>query len=241
MESKNLDKAMDIIGRLIACEEVSESGANALMYQEYSTNSEVYDIVHHVAKSFNLIIYEYNNSLFASAGESNRVFGYTNEELRREMGVKLNKELYLAYFVMYSTLTLFYNSSRSFTYTEFVSIEDVVKAIDVELEGVFDKSGGIILDEIEENSIRQIALCWDELPAATTQDALGARAARNSKAGFVKMVFNFMVNQNLLAEGAARFYPTDRLKALMENYFEEYRGHLAQLMSKERSADNAAD
>lgn len=241
MENKNLDKAMNIVGRLVACEEISESGANALLYQEYSTNSEVYDIVHRVAKSLNLIIYEYNNSLFASAGEQNRIFGYTNEELRRQLGVKLNKELYLSYFVMYNTLTLFYNSSRSYTYTEFVCVEDVVKAVDVEFEGVFDKSRGIILDEIEENSIKQIALCWDELPAATTQDAVGARAARNSKAGFVKMVFNFMVSQNLLAEGAGRYYPTDRLKALMENYFEEYKGHLVQLISGERRADDAAD
>lgn len=241
MENKNLDKAMNIVGRLVACEEISESGANALLYQEYSTNSEVYDIVHRVAKSLNLIIYEYNNSLFASAGEQNRIFGYTNEELRRQLGVKLNKELYLSYFVMYNTLTLFYNSSRSYTYTEFVCVEDVVKAVDVEFEGVFDKSRGIILDEIEENSIKQIALCWDELPAATTQDAVGARAARNSKVGFVKMIFNFMVSQNLLAEGAGRYYPTDRLKALMENYFEEYKGHLVQLLAGERRADDAAD
>lgn len=233
MESKNLDKAMDIVGKLIACEEVSEAGANALMYQEYSTNSEVYDIVHQIVKRLNLTIYEYNNSLFVSAGENNRVFGYTNEELRNKLGVKLNKELYLAYFVMYTTLTLFYSNSQSFTYTEFVGIEDVVKAVDVEFEGIFDKSKGIVLDEVEENSIKQIALTWDELPTITTQDSLGARAARNSKAGFVKMVFNFMVDQSLLAEGAGRFYPTDRLKALMENYFEEYRGHLATLLSKD--------
>ncbi|MGN0481140.1 MAG: DUF6063 family protein [Lachnospiraceae bacterium] len=241
MESKNLDKAMDIVGRLIACEEVSESGANALMYQEYSTNSEVYDIVHQILKRLNLAIYEYNNSLFVSAGENNRIFGYTNEELRSKLGVKLNRELYLAYFVMYCTLTVFYSSSQSFTYTEFVTVEDVVKTVDVEFEGVFDKSCGIVLDEIEENSIKQIALCWDELPTITTQDAIGARAARNSKAGFVKTVFNFMAEQNLLAEGAGRFYPTDRLKALMENYFEEYRGHLATLLSKERGVEDAAD
>lgn len=241
MESKNLDKAMDIVGKLIACEEVAEAGTNALMYQDYSTNSEVYDMVHQIVKRLNLKIYEYNNSLFVSAGENNRVFGYTNEELRNQLGVKLNRELYLAYFVMYTTLTLFYSSSQTYTYTEFVSIEDVVSAVNVEFEGIFDKSSGIILDDIEENSIKQIALSWDELPTITTQDATGARAARNSKAGFVKMVFNFMVGQNLLAEGAGRFYPTDRLKALMENYFEEYRGHLATLLAKDSVRKGGAE
>ncbi len=232
MEMKNLDKAMDIVGKLIACEEVSEAGENALMYQEYSTNSEVFDIVHQVLKRLNLRIYEYNNTLFVTPGQNNRVFGYTNEELRRIMGVRTNKELYLGYFVMYNTLTEFYNSSQSYTYTEFVTVEDVVNAVDMSIVGIVDKSAGIVLDEIEENSFKQLALSWDELPVVTVEDSFGMRAAKNSKSGFVKMVFNFMVNQSLLVEADKRFYPTDRLKALMENYFEEYRGHLAQLLSQ---------
>ena len=56
-------------------------------------------------KKMNLDIYEYKNSLYVSAGQNNPVFGYTNEELRKELGVKLNRELYLAYFVIYNTIT----------------------------------------------------------------------------------------------------------------------------------------
>lgn len=233
MEMRNLDKAMDIVGKLIACEEISESGANALLYQEYNTNGEVCDIVLQALAKLNLKVYEYNNSLFVSPGENNRVFGYTNEELRREIGVKLNRELYLAYFVMYNTLTEFYASSGSFTYTEFVRVEDVVGAVDLAVTGIVDKSAGVVLDEIEENSFKQIALSWDELPPAGGEDSLGMRAARNSRTGFVKMVFNFMAAQDLLTEAEGRFYPTDRLRALMENYFEDYRGRLARLLTKE--------
>ena len=102
MENRNLDKALDIVSRLITGENVSERGANAALYQEYSNNAEVYDIVHMSLKKLNLNIYEYNNGLFVSAGDNNRVFGYSNEELRTAMGLKVNRELYLAYFIIYN-------------------------------------------------------------------------------------------------------------------------------------------
>ena len=46
MENRNLDKALDIVSKLITGENVSERGENAALYQEYNNNAEVYDIVH---------------------------------------------------------------------------------------------------------------------------------------------------------------------------------------------------
>lgn len=239
MEQKNLDKALEIVSKLIIGEPVNEKGENASLYQEYSSNAEVFDIVHMALKKMNLYVYEYNNSLFASPGENNRVFGYSNEELKKEIGVKLNKELYLGYFVIYNVITEFYNDSNSYTYSEFVRIEDVIRNVDASISGVLDKSAGIILDEIEENSFKQIALVWEELPVTTTEDSSGMRAARNSKAGFVKMMFNFLTNQELFVEAQERYYPTDRFKALVENYFDDFKGRLAEIMSAKGEEHNA--
>ena len=36
MENRNLDKALDIVSKLITGENVSERGANAALYQEYN-------------------------------------------------------------------------------------------------------------------------------------------------------------------------------------------------------------
>ena len=85
------------------------------LYQEYNNNAEIYDIVHMSLKKLNLSIYEYNNGLYVSAGENNRVFGYTNEELRKELGIKVNKDLYMAYFVIYNIITEFYTASSNTT------------------------------------------------------------------------------------------------------------------------------
>lgn len=241
MEQKNLDKALDIVSKLIIGEAVNEKGENASLYQEYSSNAEVFDIVHMALKKMNLYVYEYHNSLFASPGENNRIFGYTNEELKKEIGVKLNKELYLSYFVIYNTITEFYSDSSNYTYSEFVRIEDIIKNVDASISGIIDKSTGIILDEVEENSFKQIALVWDELPVTTSEDSSGMRAARNSKAGFVKMIFNFLTNQELFVEAQERYYPTDRFKALVENYFDDFKGRLAEIMSAKGEEHNATN
>lgn len=233
MENRNLEKALDIVSCLITGQQISENGENASLYQEYNANVEVYDIVHLSLKKMNLNVYEYHNSLYVSPGENNRVFGYTNEELRKELGIRLNRELYLAYFVIYHTITEFYSDSANSTYAEFVRIEDVIRNVDQSVTSIIDKRSGFVSDEVEENSFQQIALTWDELPVTTVEDQSGVRAARNSRSGFVKIVFNFMVSQELLVESQARYYPTDRFKALIENYFEDYKGRFAQLLAGE--------
>lgn len=240
MEQKNLNKALDIVSKLITGEEMCETGSNAALYQEYNTNAEVYDIVQMTLKKMNLYVYEYRNKLFISPGENNSVFGYSNEELRKEIGVKVNKELYLCYFIIYNTITEFYTDSNSFSYAEFARIEDVIKNVDVSITGILDKSKGLIMDEIEENSFKQIALLWDGLPVTSMEDTTGMRAARNSKTGYVKLVFNYLVRQELFVEAQTRYYPTDRFRALVENYFDEFRGRLAEIMNA-KEEEHAAD
>ena len=67
---------------------------------------------------------------------------------------------------------------------------------------------------------------WDEMPAQLSKEAEEVRASRSSKAGIVKLAFNFMVEQKLFVEVNKRFYPTDRMKAIVEHYFEDYRGEI---------------
>lgn len=231
MENRNLERGLDIVSRLIMGEAVSEQGPNAALYQEYNTNGEVYDIVQLSLSKMNLQVYEYHNGLFVCAAENNSVFGYSNEALKKELGIRLNRELYLAYFIIYNTITEFYKDTSGVCFVDSVRVEDIIKNVDGSVSGILDKRQGIVLDEVAENSFKQIALSWEELPAVTAEDSAGVlRAARNSKSGFVKMVFNFLVSQGLLAESRSRYYPTDRFRALAENYFDDHKGKFAALL-----------
>lgn len=238
MDSRNLDKALDIYAKLIMGEEVKKGDKeNGHLYDAYFQNAEVYEITGLILKKLNLTIYEYQDALFITAGEGNRVFGYTNEELKRMMGLRYNKELYLVYFIMYHVLLSFYNDSASYQFQEFVKLETVLDEVSKSLTGILKDLSIYNMNEVEENSFHTIALLWDELPAASKEDQDKLRASRSSRAGLCKLTFNFLLSQGLFIEVEERYYPTDRFKALVENYFEEYRGRLYEVLSKKSAEE----
>lgn len=237
MDSRNMDKALEIYSRLAMGEEVRRSHAESGdLYEEYYQNAEVYEILNQILKKLNLKVYEYKEALYLSAGEGNRVFGYTNEELKRLMGLRYNKELYLAYYIMYQILLCFYQDSASYQYREYVRLSDIVKAVTGSLLDITQDISVYTMDEIEENSFKSLALLWQELPVVTGEER-EMRASRASQMAMTKLVCNFLISQDLFIEVNERYYPTDRLKALTEQYFEEYRGQIYELL--ERGKDHA--
>ena len=231
MENKSLEKALEIAALLINGEEVSAKSKNVALYEEYCTSSQVYDYLRLILKKFNMELYEYNNGLFVSVGENNNIFGFSNEELRKAIGLRLNKELFMCYFIIYNTMMEFYKDSGSYTYVEFVRAEEIIRAVDVSLMKVLDKKSGFVMEEIEENSFKMLALLWEELPVVSVEDARGQRASKTSKTGYIKLTFNFLKEQGLFVENEDRYYPTEKFKALAENYYSENRGRLYEIMN----------
>lgn len=233
MDSRNLEKALDIYAKLTMGEEVRRSHpVNGKLYEEYYQNAEVYEILGMIMKKLNLHIYEYQDALFLTAGEGNRVFGYTNDELKRVMGLRYNKELYLVYYIMYQILLAFYQDSASYQFKEYVKLEDVIREVTKSLTGIMKDIQIMVLNEVEENSFKSVAVTWDALPVATTEDQEQARASRASQMGIVKLTFNFLISQGLFLDMEERYYPTNRMKALVENYFEEYRGQIYEVLGR---------
>lgn len=232
MEAKNLDKAMDIFTKLIVGEEISSS-IHTELYEDYRNNAEVYDILDAMMKKANLNLYECDNALYISAGEGNRVFGFSNEELKKAIGLRLNKELFLAYFIIYNTILLFYKDSGSYSYTDYVRTEDVIGQVTASLTQVLKGLHEKALNDVEENSFQTIGALWEDMPmTAANEDMSTLKAARGSKIGFVKLVFNFLIEQSLFSESNGRYYVKPRFKAIVQNYYEEYRGRLYAMMNE---------
>lgn len=240
MDNRSLEKAMELFGKLIAGEEISaRTSKNVELYQEYRDHAEVANLLDAMLTQMNLKLYEYNETLFITAGNQNRVFGYTNEELRRLIGVRLNKELYLCYFIIYQIITKFYTQSGTYTYTEYVKIEDIMKAVDAGLHNVIEGMDQFRLNEIEENSFEAIANLWDELPSVANEENMSGKASRGSRYGYMKLVFNFLLSQSLFLEMEERYFITDRFRVIITRYFEEERGRLYDILTKEDD-DNAS-
>ncbi len=239
MESKNLDKALDIYSALISGVEISRKDKETReLYDDFYSNSEVYDITTKLLKKLNLCIYEYNDSIYVTAGEGNKVFGYTNDDMKRILGLRLNRELYLVYFIMYNALLFFYKDSASYQVNEYVRLEDIFNETEKYLRAILSDISVYSMDEKEQESFKSIALLWDELPLVTSDDKEKNKAGRASKTAYIKLTFNFLINQKLFVAVDERYYPTDRFHALCENYFEEYRGRIYSILGGGEDAEH---
>ncbi len=237
MEGRSLEKALDIYAALITGKEVSRSNPDTRdIYEEYYSNQGVYDILSQLVKKLNLNIFEYNEGIYLTAGEGNRVFGYTNDDIKKQLGLRLNKELYMIYFIMYNILLLFYRDSAAYQVKEYVKQEDVISQVSTYLSSITSDISIYSMDEISEESFKAIGLLWDELPVVTSEDKERNRASRASRTGYVKLAFNFLTEQKLFISLEDRYYPTDRFKAIVENYFEEYKGKIYKILGGEADA-----
>ncbi len=200
MEQKNLDKALDIYAKLMMGEEIKASGSNSNLYRDYIDNAEVYEILDVMLKRLNLHLYEYNEALYLTAGDGNKTFGYSNEELKKAMGLRNNRELYLVYFIMYQVILCFYKDSGSYQFVESVSPSEVLERTTSAFAKTMSKLDVLVSDEIEEHSIKSIAILWDEMAISLTEDSdeSGFRASRGSRSGLVKIALNFMAGEDLL-------------------------------------------
>lgn len=175
-------------------------------------------------KKLNLNLYEYQDAVYLTAGEGNRVFGYTNDDMKRLLGLRLNRELYMVYFIMYNFLLLFYQDSASYQVKEYVRLEDILEQVTTYLASITKDLSVYSMSDVEADSFKSLALLWDELPLVTSDEKDKNRASRASRTGYVKLTFNFLQEQKLFIAVEDRYYPTDRFHAIVENYFEEYKG-----------------
>lgn len=237
MEERSLDKALDIYSALITGHEVSRSNPDTReLYEEFYGNASVYDITMKLLKKMNLSLYEYQEAIYVSPGEGNHIFGYTNDDMKRNLGLRLNRELYMVYFIMYNVLLLFYQDSASYQVKEYVKLEDILNQVSTYLSKITADLSVYSMEDLEEESFKSLALLWDELPTVTSDEKEKNRASRASRTGYVKLAMNFLMNQKLFLDVEDRYYPSDRLKAIVENYFEEYKGRIYRILGGEDNA-----
>ena len=234
MEEKVLSKAMDIFSMLISGEEIAKNRpATSELYQIYYSNAEVYDLVTKLLARLNMSVYEYNETLFVTAGDGNKVFGYTNDDLKRIMGLRKNRELYLVYFIMYQALLFFYTDSATYQVRDYLRLEELLDAVSHAADRIVKENEVFNQTSREQEGFRSVALLWHELPLMVNEDKDRNKASRGSRLGFVKLTMNFLQGEKLFLTAEDRFYPTDRFRALAEGYFEDDKGRIRQLLSEE--------
>ena len=104
---ENLDVALEIINTLIQNKEISKE-KNLSLYQKYVNSSEIGNLTDKIAEKMGFDIYRMDNTLNLCVMLDNKIFGYTNEELKKKIKmINKNEEIYLMYFIILTILTCF--------------------------------------------------------------------------------------------------------------------------------------
>ena len=218
---KSLEKALDIYSALATGKSISAKDKDTEeLYNTFYADSEVYDITMGLLKRLNLKLYEYNESIFVTAGSGNKVFGYTNDDLKKLLGLRLNRELYLVYIISYELLLEFYKTSDTYQVKDYIRIDELIERVGNEL-GRISSDSHIIGEDEEGESMKGVAYLWDSLPPMISEDKDRTKASRGSRLGFVKLTTNLLSSEGIITVIDDRLYPTDRFHAIAENYFED--------------------
>ena len=219
---KSLEKALNIYAVLATGKSISSSDKETSeLYNAFYADSEVYDITMSIINKLGLKLYEHSDSIFVTAGHGNKVFGYTNDDLKKRLGLRLNRELYLVYFIIYEALLQFYKSSDTYQIKDYIRIDELIEAVTADLKS-FTTSVTSMGEETEEKgSFREIATLWDSLPPMISEDKDRNKASRGSRMGYTKLVSNFLGSEGIFTAVDDRLYPSQRFHAIAENYFED--------------------
>ena len=231
---KSMDKALDIYSALISGKTISaKDKETSELYNAFYSDSEVYDITTGLLQRLNLKIYEYGETIFITAGTGNKVFGYTNDDLKKSLGLRLNRELYLVYFIIYEALLQFYKTSDAYQIKDYVRVDELIEAVSRDLGRISSVDETYSQDEVNDGSFKAVALLWDSLPPMISEDRDRNKASRGSRMGYMKLASNLLSSEGIFTVVDDRMYPTDRFHAIAENYFEDSGGALYSFLSEQ--------
>lgn len=235
-----MKKALEIFAILINGENINESFNNDL-YNEYRLNSSIQIDLEEIINVFDLNLYSYDQAgLFVSAGVDNKVFGFTNDELKSILKLKRNEQLYLCYFIIYSTVMFFYIQSGFKTNVRYIKSFQVVDKVEEKLMAIQNKDN----EDNTDKSFKILYKIWSNLPLSNTANKDKINEDENSidsKIGFVNKTLKFMVSHGLISKDKdmKNYVPTPKLEAAIDSYFNErdVKNSLMELLDDDQKND----
>ena len=215
---ENLDVALEIINTLIQNKEISK-GKNVSLYQKYVNSSDIGNLADKIAEKMGFDIYRMDNTLNLCVMLDNKIFGYTNEELKKKIKmINKNEDIYLMYFIILTILTCFYRESGLNSPRSYLNLSELLETIEIKFQSLVKEDIEKTSKENEYNFV-DIKNVWERLQDAREDIVLGGK---NDKISFVKLVLNFLEEEKLINFNEERqiISITTRFKAIVYFYFE---------------------
>lgn len=219
-KQSDVDKAVRIFVHLLR-EQMISAGDRELFraYQEPAVREILEEIIE---KHAEVKLLASDQAIYLSPSVDNVTFGYTNQELRQTMKLNSNKELYLAYFVILTLLSMFYNSNDQMARTrQYVELKDLERYVTDQMERVAaaDPQDVRTVEEDVRMNLATAAEVWLDLqPFDDNVQFIGR--ARNNRISFIHRVVRFLEQENLLTLLEEReIRPTSKLDQIMISYY----------------------
>lgn len=225
---ENLSYATRILGELLSGNPVGKN-SNKELYDLYINDTEVENLLTTISKELFIEIYDYEEELFLSPGVNNRVFGYSNDEIKKKMRYGFdNSEMYLAYFVMMVIITMFYKESDYDTHVKRIRIEDILLRVSEKMDALKNLENLSEISTEMSYNFEEIVSKWESLSTAQMVfDEAGnmefSDKGKNSKYPFINAVCDFMEKEDLIKkdENMKSILPQKRFKAIVYCYFQD--------------------
>lgn len=168
---------------------------------------------------FEIKLLHAGDRFYLAGGLSGGIFSYTNEELRRQLKVENNRELYLCSFIVLVLLAAFYDSDDALEPSrEFLLIQDLEAMVTENLQELGAHPGVEELEDRTRVNLREPAELWLDLPYQKPE-VVKHRSSR-SRLAFLLKTMDFLQEHGLVRLVQDRqIFPEERLHYLVAHYY----------------------
>lgn len=232
MLNETVGTAMKIITKLINGENI-DGYENEDLLEIYELNSEVSANVDELLEYFGCSAYQgMSRGLYISPSIDNKIFGFSNEDLKKELKVANVSEIYMCYFIMSTIVTMFFKDDSGIPAREYISVleveQEISNRISIFKDGLNDNTFSKEILDNEEGCKKLIHIWDDDLPFSIAQN-IGREISKQyqgkSKISFINRTFNFMEKQGLTkyVEAVDAHYYMPRLRTIVYQAYKDSR------------------
>lgn len=219
--------SLEIFKKILQDERISEK-KNESFYDEYKTNSEIQNDLNEICEIFDLRMYEHNQEgIFMTPGVDNKLFGYSNSELKKKFNAINDRELSLHLFIMYCLFTRIYKESTALQPVDFITRQQVIDSCEQKISLIknsIEQDNNV--EESLETSFKTLVKEWDN----KTEINLKSKSSNpenddksQSKIAYINRVLKFFCENNLLykAEFEDSYIVQERMTVIASYYYDE--------------------
>ncbi len=169
-----------------------------------------------------IMILRSGDTLFFTPRTDNKFLGFTNEELRDNMGFSNNSELYISYLIILSIIIKFYNGENyNNKVRSMLKVEELEGFITLKLESFKAMENGEQKDEELNFNFSTISRLWLEFPTYD-EKIKSFSQSKGTKISFIYRTLRFMQEQGLInMDNDNEIYTTEKLDTMVISYYPE--------------------